>query len=87
MAVDRRLSRDAGPAHPGRPAYWGRWGEDDQKGTLNLITPERRLSAARLVREGVSVSLAHDTLEERAEWLAAQSDRYFLRRCARASDG
>jgi kynurenine formamidase len=47
---------------------WGRWGEDDQKGTLNLITPERRLSAARLVQEGVSVSLAHDTLEERTEW-------------------
>ena len=47
---------------------WGRWGKDDQKGTLNLITPERRLAAAKLVREGVPVSLAHDTLAEQTEW-------------------
>ena len=47
---------------------WGRWGKDDQKGTLNLITPERRLAAARLVREGVPVSLAHDTLAQQNEW-------------------
>jgi kynurenine formamidase len=35
---------------------WGRWGEDDELGTLNLITPEKRAQAARLVREGVTVS-------------------------------
>src|SRR3954447_24069744 len=39
---------------------WGRWGRDDERGTLNLITPEVRLRAAGLVREGVSVSLATD---------------------------
>ncbi len=37
---------------------WGRWGEDDQKGAINLITPEKRRSAAGLVRSGVSVSLS-----------------------------
>ena len=37
---------------------WGRWGPDDQLGTLNLVTPEKRLQAAALVREGVSVSCA-----------------------------
>ncbi|HJN10923.1 MAG TPA: cyclase family protein [Pirellulaceae bacterium] len=37
---------------------WGRWGKDDQLGTLNLITPKKRKAAARLVVEGVSVSLA-----------------------------
>lgn len=37
---------------------WGRWGKDDQLGTLNLITPQKRLQAARLVRDGVSVSCA-----------------------------
>ena len=47
---------------------WGRWGKDDQKGTINLITPERRLAAARLVREGAPVSLAHDTLAQQTEW-------------------
>ena len=39
---------------------WGRWGKNDQLGTLNLITPERKKGAAALVREGVSVSLARD---------------------------
>jgi kynurenine formamidase len=39
---------------------WGRWGKDDQSGTANLITPAKRLAAARLVTEGVSVSLSVD---------------------------
>ena len=38
---------------------WGRWGEDDQLGTLNLITPEVRAHAASLVRAGRSISLAN----------------------------
>jgi len=37
---------------------WGRWGADDQLGTLNLITPEVRIKAAKQVREGISVSMA-----------------------------
>lgn len=45
---------------------WGRWGDDDQLGTLNLITPEKRVEAARLVRTGLSVSLAHNTIKEQA---------------------
>lgn len=36
---------------------WGRWGDDDQLGTLNLITPEKRRETAGLVRDGISVSL------------------------------
>ncbi|ATY16326.1 hypothetical protein CU254_12805 [Amycolatopsis sp. AA4] len=39
---------------------WGRWGDDDQRGTLNLITPEVRRRAARLVREGIRVSCSRD---------------------------
>src|SRR4026207_218549 len=35
---------------------WGRWGKDDELGTLNLITAEKRKTAASLVRDGVSVS-------------------------------
>jgi kynurenine formamidase len=45
----------------------GRWGADDELGTLNLITPEHRVRAAQLVREGISVSLSHDYIKERAE--------------------
>jgi kynurenine formamidase len=39
---------------------WGRWGADDQTGTINLITPAKRKAAAALVREGVSVSASLD---------------------------
>jgi len=39
---------------------WGRWGKDDQKGSINLITPAKRKAAAALVREGLAVSLARD---------------------------
>ncbi len=45
---------------------WGRWGKDDQKGTYNLITPEKRKEAASLVKDGFAVSLAHDALTEKA---------------------
>ena len=37
---------------------WGRWGQDDELGTINLITPEKRAQAARLVREGLTISCA-----------------------------
>jgi len=36
---------------------WGRWGKDDERGTLNLITPEKTKAALRLVKDAVSVSL------------------------------
>ncbi len=42
---------------------WGRWGDDDRLGALNLITPEKRIAAARLVQTGISVSLAHNYSE------------------------
>ena len=45
---------------------WGRWGEDDQRGTYNLITPEKRKQAAGLVKDGISVSLQHTVIEEKA---------------------
>jgi kynurenine formamidase len=37
---------------------WGRWGEDDERGALNLLGAAQVTAAARLVREGVSVSLS-----------------------------
>src|SRR5439155_2375358 len=36
----------------------GRWGSADELGTLNLISPAKRLAAARTVRAGISVSLS-----------------------------
>jgi kynurenine formamidase len=43
---------------------WGRWGTGDTKGTSNLITPEKVLSATRLVKHGLVVSLAHAEPQE-----------------------
>ncbi|MET8232964.1 cyclase family protein [Micromonospora sp. NPDC005298] len=43
---------------------WGRWGDDDEGGTLNHITDEVRLSAARAVRHGRSVSCAWEVADE-----------------------
>jgi len=37
---------------------WGRWGADDQRGAINLITPEKRVAATRLVRNGRTVSVS-----------------------------
>ena len=45
---------------------WGRWGQSDERGTLNLITSEKRKHAAALVRDGLSVSLARDAETEEA---------------------
>ena len=39
---------------------WGRWGDDDELGALNLLTAERRATAVASVRTGRSVSLAND---------------------------
>ena len=43
---------------------WGRWGPDDQRGTLNHLTDARRAAAVGLVRTGESVSLSHDLATE-----------------------
>ena len=45
---------------------WGRWGPDDQLGAVNLITPETRMAAAKLVEKGVSVSMARDVEKDSA---------------------
>jgi kynurenine formamidase len=53
---------------------WGRWGKTDELGALNLITPEKRRQAAKLVREGVAVSLSHQAEKEKS----ADNSRPFL---------
>src|ERR1700676_2722629 len=37
---------------------WNRWGHDDNKGTSNLITPQKVLNAIKLVKSGTVISLA-----------------------------
>jgi kynurenine formamidase len=42
----------------GRVSNWGRWGTDDQRGTLNFITPAAVLRGIAAVRRGAAFSLA-----------------------------
>lgn len=42
----------------GKLSNWGRWGRDDQLGTLNLVTAAKRVRAADEVRTGRTVSCA-----------------------------
>lgn len=46
---------------------WGRWGNDDQQGALNLITPDKRRQAAALVKEGISISMAQPAIKEEVD--------------------
>ncbi len=43
---------------------WGRWGEGDERGTLNHLTDARRARAVATVVSGESVSLAHNLATE-----------------------
>ena len=53
---------------------WGRWGDDDQKGAVNLITPEKSAAAAGLVRNGRRVSMSR----------VFEPEQHFLRKSPRA---
>ncbi|HZA25948.1 MAG TPA: cyclase family protein, partial [Dehalococcoidia bacterium] len=57
---------------------WGRWGDDDQKGCLNLITPEKRTQAASLVRDGILVSCARPITTEMTSEVTYQVQRYMV---------
>jgi kynurenine formamidase len=37
---------------------WGRWGEDDDRGALNHLDPDRVVAASRLVQDGTTVTLS-----------------------------
>jgi kynurenine formamidase len=46
---------------------WGRWGAEDNLGAANLITPDTRRRAVRLAQTGLTVSLAHNPLTDKAD--------------------
>ena len=39
---------------------WGRWGDDDQIGAVNMVTPAKRVAAAQLIKTGEAVSLSRE---------------------------
>src|SRR4051812_24910982 len=50
---------------------WNRWSADDNKGTSNLITAQKVLSAVRLVKSGTVISLAANEPQQVAADVAA----------------
>ena len=46
---------------------WGRWGADDQLGSINLITAAKRKQALSLAKTGQTVSLVHNPLTDKAD--------------------
>jgi kynurenine formamidase len=57
---------------------WGRWGPDDELGTLNLITPETRRRALGAVRHGITVGCARPILVEGAVTDAPRQPLHFM---------
>ena len=45
---------------------WGRWGDKDELGAANLITATKRKQAVALAKDGITISLAHDIVQEKA---------------------
>src|SRR5262245_35054157 len=46
---------------------WGRWGADDQLGSINLIRAAKRKQALSLAKTGQTVSLVHNPITDKAE--------------------
>src|SRR5438132_1466307 len=46
---------------------WGRWGKDDMIGTLNFVTPQDIVDAAKLIKRGVLLDIARF---RGVDWLA-----------------
>ena len=59
--MDRRVpTKDEVLAYLKEDNNWGRWGDDDQKGAVNMVTDQKRAAAAGLVRTGKAVSLSRE---------------------------
>src|ERR1700712_1502536 len=57
-ARNRNLTRKDVKQAAKRCKNWGRWGKDDEIGTLNFTKPEDIIAAAQLVKKGKVISLA-----------------------------
>ena len=72
----------AAPADGGTPAWWpSRYGADDQIGSLNEIGPSNVMRAARLVRTGTVIDLAH-VLDESSPAFPGRTFRQWMHEAA-----
>ncbi|MGH9204222.1 MAG: cyclase family protein, partial [Vicinamibacterales bacterium] len=58
---------------------WDRWGADDQLGAANLVTTATRRRAVQLAKEGLTVSLAHNVLTDKADDNGSPFEQTMLR--------
>ena len=65
---------------------WNRWGKDDQKGAINLITPAKIVAATRLAQKGRSVSLSREFPKEPGPGNAYPAQHY-MRTVPRGTGG
>ena len=57
---------------------WGRWGDDDHLGCLNLIAPEKRKRAAALVQDGVTVTCSRPIVTDITPDVVHQVQRFMV---------
>ena len=65
---------------------WGRWGDDDHRGAVNLITDEKRLAAFGLVRNARVVSISREYPKQPGP-TNPNPAQHFLRRNVRDAGG
>src|SRR5881296_760875 len=62
--LDDKLAREPAPwtvkGKWGARGNWGRWGEEDKRGMLNVITPEMVVKATSLVKQGKVYALGEE---------------------------
>ena len=65
--MERRVpTKDEVLAYLKEDRNWGRWGDDDELGTMNLVTAAKTREAVALVQRGITVSLAHNPMPDEA---------------------
>ena len=64
---------------------WGRWGDDEEVGALNLITPQKRASAAKLVKTGDAFSLSRPIPKDPSP-INPKPAAHYMERKVRAAD-
>jgi len=66
---------------------WGTWGDDDERGALNLLTPARVAGAAGLVQDGVTVTLSLPLNTDKGPHNPKPADHHMTALGSEASDG
>src|SRR3989344_9133112 len=57
---------------------WGRWGKEDELGTINFITQEKTKKSLLLAREGLSVTCARPIFSSTRPDMNGQAIRYMV---------